>query len=81
MYGIDLLHIDARRFGPRVRAAIGDRARYAIQSERRGTGHAAQQAETALGNVAFHSFGWGSRDENRNKPNFSLDFLQCVQRR
>jgi len=40
------------RDSEKVRAAIGDRARFAIQNERRGTGHAAQQAETVLGDVA-----------------------------
>jgi hypothetical protein len=28
---------------------------------------------TELRGVGFHSFGWGSRGENRNKPNLSLD--------
>ena len=31
-----------------------------------------------LRNVGFHSFGWGSRDENRNKPNLSLDLDHYV---
>ena len=31
-----------------------------------------------LQNVAFHSFGWGSRDGNRNKPNLSLDINRIV---
>ncbi len=31
-----------------------------------------------LRNVGFHSFGWGSRDENLNKPNLSLDLDRNV---
>jgi hypothetical protein len=33
---------------------------------------------TRLPDVGFHSFGWGSRDENKNKPNLSLDFERNV---
>jgi hypothetical protein len=33
---------------------------------------------TALRNVAFRSFGWGSRDYNKNKPNLSLDIDRNV---
>ena len=28
--------------------------------------------------VAFHSFGWGSRDENKDKPNLSIDIDRNV---
>jgi hypothetical protein len=33
---------------------------------------------TDLRSVGFHSFGWGSRDENRNKPNLALDINHYV---
>jgi hypothetical protein len=33
---------------------------------------------TTLRDVAFHSFGWGSRDYNKNKPNLSLDIDRIV---
>jgi hypothetical protein len=33
---------------------------------------------TVLRDVAFHSFGWGSRDYNKNKPNLSLDIDRNV---
>ncbi len=33
---------------------------------------------TPLRNVGFHTFGWGSRLENRNKPNLSIDIDQYV---
>jgi hypothetical protein len=33
---------------------------------------------TDLRDVAFRSFGWGSRDENRNKPNLNLDINRNV---
>jgi spore coat protein CotH len=33
---------------------------------------------TDLRDVGFRSFGWGSRDENRNKPNLNLDMNRNV---
>lgn len=39
------------RDSDKVRDAIGDRARFAVQSERRGTGHAALQAAAELANA------------------------------